>query len=178
MATLNIQASIYFKINPNNNLMQRAIRSGLRRTVKGLRQDTSRKLRERYTVQQRRMAGTLKISANGLTAKMESTGEPISLKFYKHSPRKRPKRRPANGVLAEVIRGQAHYLPGTFLTNSGGVLKRVGRSRLPVRGIGRASAPGALNSAPMSQFIMQRVNERLEKNISHEINAALHGFFT
>lgn len=177
MAILNITPSIHFKINPNNNLLERAIRSGLKRTVNGLKKDIGTKVKQRYTIASGAVTKTIKTRASGLTAELTSRGNVNPLERFKINPKKRLKRQPPGGVFAENVRGQGGYLRHAFIKGKG-VYERTTAKRFPIKKFYGPSAPGMMNSLPMSSFILKRVAERLDVNINHELNFYLGQLFS
>lgn len=155
--------------------IEKAVRSAIRRIFNGLKQDINRKVKERYTVKGGEVKSTIRTYVSGLSGYLESTGKPIGLEKFQIRPKKRPRRMPATGTFAQVVRGQGDYLRQAWIRN-GRVYERRTRKRFPIKRFYGPSEPGMLSSLPMSSFIESKINERLNKNLDHEIAAAVLGF--
>lgn len=156
--------------------VERAARSAVRRTLRGGRQDISRKIGQRYTIKVSAVTKTLRITSSGLSGEITSRGGRNPLEKFKTRPKRRPKRPPAGGVFAQVVKGQGGNLPHAFLQRSGGVYERVGKKRFPIRRIKGPSAPGMLGNAVVAPDIQAKLAERLGINFAHEANAFLAGY--
>jgi len=167
---IRVTPSINFNIKTDGNKLIRAVNSALRRTLRGVRKDIGGKVKERYTIAPGNVTKTVTVKAGNLRGEITSRGRVNPLERFKINPRRRLKRPPASGVFAENIRGQGGYLKHAFI-KGGGVFERTGRKRFPIKKIQGPSAPGILKSPPMSNFIMKKIEERIGKNLQHEINA-------
>ena len=163
--------------NVSHDKLIRAINSALRRTLKGARKDAANKTRERFTIANRAVTKTLKVKVWNLRGEMTSNGKNNPLEKFKLKPKRRLKKPPVSGVFSEPIRGQGHYWRKGFLSRAGKVLTRVGKSRYPIKGLVAHSAPEMLNFPPVSSFLIKKIEERLNINLAHELNAAVAGFF-
>ena len=164
---IKITATDNFK-TPRGNL-ERAVKSAIRRTFAGLKRDIGQKIKQRYTLASSNVTRTLQTRISGLSGTLTSTGAKIPVEKFRVKPRRRLKRQPAGGVFAENVRGQGGFIRRAFLQKSGGVYERTGRARFPIKRIKGPSAPSMLSSIPVSSFIEQKIEERLNKNLMHEI---------
>lgn len=148
--------------------LELATSRAIRRTLKGARQSASRKVASRYTIGSRAVMSTVSVQARGFEGEMKSRGSVIMLDRFRVRPKRRPRKMPAGGVRAEVVRGQGGQLRSAFLQRSGGVYERAGASRYPLRRIAGPSAPGMLSSPEVSRFIESRIEERFGVEFTHE----------
>lgn len=180
---------ISFEIQPPKNLdkiirvlslipggLERAANSAIRRTLKGGRQDAGRKIAQRYTSPASLITKTILTKINGLTGEMTSKGSRNPIERFKINPKSRPRKMPPGGVYAQIVRGQGGNIRRAFLQKNGGVYERVGTSRFPLRRFYSPAAPQMLSVPPVSSFIVQKMEQRLGKNLEHEMNAVLGGF--
>lgn len=180
---------ITFEVRPPRNLdkiiralslipggVERAGKSAVQRTLKGGRKDAGTKIKQRYTIPAGAVLSTIKTRLNGLHGEMGSNGSRNPMERFKINPKKRPRIMPPGGVHALIVRGQGGNIRRAFLQKNGGVYERVGRARYPLRRFYSPSAPGMLAVPPVSSFIVNKMEERLEKNLIHGMQAVLGGF--
>lgn len=156
--------------------MERAARNAVSRTLKGGRQDAIRRAGARYTAPQAIVRNSIRTRVSGLNGVMKSTGARNPLDKFKHRPTKRPKRMPAGGVYAQVVKGQGGYLQHAFLMKNNSVYERVGASRFPIKKLFAPSAPGMIAIPPVSKFVVQKMEERLAINLNHAAAAVISGW--
>ena len=167
---------------------EKAAKTAIRKTVRGARKDAVDKVKDRYTIKPAYVTRTLgfSFSAGGLTGSFKSSGRVNDLAYFKHSPRSVPKRRPPKGqyLYSQVVKGEGGTIAHAFLARmrSGhvGVFQRAGHGAsnapLPIDKLAGPSTPQMLGSPTVSAFIQKRMEERLTKNIEHEVNAFLMGY--
>lgn len=156
--------------------LDRAIRSAVRRTLRGAKKDAGSKVKQRYTINAGEVIRTIRLSQSGFSGSMTSSGPRNQLKKFNIRPRSRPRKMPPGGVFAQVVRGQGGTIRRAFLQRSGGVYERVGQSRFPIRQLKTVAAPQMLSNQHVGPFIEARMFERLGINLEHEIGAVLGGF--
>lgn len=177
------------KINPPPNLnevanrlagipgaMEKAAQNAISRTLKGGRQDASRKIAQRYTIKTQLVIDTIRTRVSGLHGEMKSRGSRNPLDRFYHRPTQRYDPPPAGGVYAQVVRGQGGQLKHAWLMRSGGIFERVGASRFPIKKLFSASAPGMLAIPPVSSSVVTKIEERLAINLEHAASAVIGGF--
>lgn len=150
-----------------------AIKSAVRRTLRGAKQEASRRVRARYVANTGEFVKTLRLRQSGYNGSMTSAGPRTPLKKFHVRPSRRPRKMPAGGVYATVVRGQGGAILHAFLQRSGGVFERVGRSRFPIRQLKSVSAPGAFGNPHVGPFIEANMYQRLQVNLDHELAYAL-----
>lgn len=154
--------------------LEQAAKRAVRRTLRGGRQDASRKIAQRYTIRAGVVIKTIKLSQSGLSGAMTSSGSVNPLRLFKLRPRSRPKRMPKGGVYVQNVKGQGGYIRQGFLSKSGTVLTRVGRSRYPIKPHAGPSSPGMLSK--VGPDIESKMFQRLQINLDHELAAVIGGF--
>ena len=167
---------------------EKAAKTAIRKTVRGAKQDAARKVKERYTIKPAYITRTIRFDfqAGGLAAAFRSKGRVNDLAYFKHRPQSVPKHRPPKGsyLFSQVIKGEGGTIEHAFLAKmkSGhiGVFQRAGHgaqnSSLPIEKLSGPSTPQMLESPTVSAFIQKRMEERLQSNIDHEVNAFLMGY--
>ena len=160
---------------------EKAEKTAIKKTVKGIRRFAAQKVREEYTIQGKYVTRTLSASFNGASGELRSKGGVNDFRYFKTNPKNRTKRKPRNGIFVQVRRGGGGgRLPHAFIAgmDSGhvGVFERVGRSRLPIKKMTGPSTPSMLASPNVSEKVAEKMEERLNVNVDHEINAFLNGF--
>lgn len=165
----------------------KATKTALKKTVRGARQEASKKVRERYTIKAKYITRTLSVSVEmgGFVASFKSKGRVNDLAYFKHKPGNPPKRRPKPGnyLHSEVVQGEGGPIRHAFLAGmqSGhvGVFRRTSGNRsLPIEKLSGPSTPQMLGSPSVAAFIQKRMMERLDVNVTHEVNAFLMGYRT
>lgn len=158
----------------------KAQKTAIKKTITGTRRYAAQKVKEDYFIQSKYVTRTLSARFEGNTGILRSKGGVNDLRFFKTRPRGITKRRPRNGIFAQVRRDSGGgYIKHAFIAgmNSGhvGVFERVGKSRLPIKKLTGPSTPSMLSNPKVTQAIAQRMQERLAINVEHEINAFLGG---
>ena len=157
------------RLSRSPNGLDRAIRSAVRRTLRGAKKDAGTKVKQRYTINAGEVIRTIKLRQSGYSGAMTSSGARNPLKKFNIRPRSRPRKMPPGGVFAQNVRGQGGMIRRAFLQRSGNVYERVGRPRFPIRHLKGPSAPGMLSSPPVSSFIVAHMAQRLAINLDHEL---------
>ena len=80
---------------------------------------------------------------------------------------------PPGGVRIENVKGQGGHVRRTFLTHAANVVERAGLARYPLRGHASPSAPGMLGSPAVGPYIENRMFERLQIDLNHELSFLL-----
>lgn len=159
---------------------ERAIRSAISRTLKGARQEASRKAAERYTAKASSISKTLKVRVTGTVGELTSKSYRMSLTSFKHKPQKRPSKATKGNpyFYSEVIRGQRKLHEHAFLSSVSGshAFERLGKPRYPIKMLYGPSAAEMLGKPPTSTYIMAKMEERAQVNVLHEVSALLGGF--
>ena len=167
---------------------QKAAKTALNKSVRGAKQDAVQKVKERYTIKPAYITRTLSFSMQmgSMMAVFKSRGRVNDLSYFKHTPASPPKRRPAPGnyLYSQVVNGEGGTIAHAFLAKmkSGhvGVFQREGHGAsnlsLPIEKLSGPSTPQMLGSKTVSDFIQQRMEQRLATNIDHEVNAFLMGY--
>lgn len=167
---------------------QKAAKTAIKKTMKGAQQAAIKKVRERYTIKPAYIKPTITTISgeNGMIAGFKSRGRVNDLSYFKHTPASVPKKRPEAGkyLFSQVIKGEGGTIAHAFLArmSSGhvGVFQRMGHGAsnesLPIEKMAGPSTPQMLGSPTVSDFVQQNMEERLDVNIDHEINAFLMGY--
>ena len=162
---------------------QKAARTALRKSINGAKVDAKNKVKERYTIKPTYVTRTIKAKIEGMSATMTSKGPVNDLSYFITKPKGVPKRRPAVGkyLYSQVVKGQGGTIAHAFLAQmkSGhtGVMRRIaGNSSLPIEKLAGPSTPQMIGHPNVSEYVEQRIQERLAVNIDHEVNAFLMGY--
>lgn len=157
--------------------LPRAIRSAVRRTLRGAKKDAGTKAAARYLIGAGEVTRTIRLSQSGYNGSMTSSGARNPLKKFKINPRSRPRKMPRSGVYAQVVRGQGGQIFHAFLQRSGSVVERVGKPRFPLRTLRTVAVPQMLSNQHVGPFIEAKMATRLGINLDHELAAAMGGLF-
>lgn len=149
--------------------LRQRLTGAVRRTLQDARQYGRDKVTQRYTARNAGNMGSQRLKASGLSGSLSIGGRRNQLKKFIISPRSRPKRMPAGGVYAQVVRGQGGQIRRAFLQRNGGVYERTGTSRFPIRQLKTISATG------MWKAVSSPVVARMSARLGLELNAALGG---
>lgn len=167
---------------------KKAAKTAIRKTVRGAKQDAVRKVKERYTIQPGDISRIMDIglSGDGLSGELRSKGRVNSLADFKHNPRSVPKNRWPTGkyLYAQVIKGEGGTIAHAFLARMAnghvGIFQRgdhgESNASLPIFKLNAPSVPQMLESATICGFLQKRMEERLQSNMDHEVNAFLMGY--
>lgn len=163
---------------------RRALSATLNKTIVGVRTDTVRVVVKEYLVRSGDVRSTLtirKATINRLDASMRSEGTAIRLIKFRTSPKSATSRRPAGGVRVQVKRsGGGGRISGAFIAvmrnASVGVFVRKGRSRLPIEQLYGPAIPSMIGGDDVWLALETMANQRLAKNLNHEIERILKGF--
>lgn len=158
----------------------KALASAINRAAEGARADAVTKTKEEYTITASRVRETISIrkaSTSNLSAAVTSRGRPRALSYYKIRPGKATKRRPADGVYAQVKRSGGGTIAKSFVAkmSSGhvGVFNRTGASRFPIVQRHGPSVAQMLESKSVSQAVEAGAARRIDDRLNHEINRLL-----
>ena len=176
ITTTGIEAAIA-ALSKSPSGLDRAIRSAVRRTLRGAKKDAGSKVKQRYTINAGEVIRTIRLSQSGYSGSMTSSGARNPLRKFNIRPRSRPRKMPPGGVFAQNVRGQGGMIHRAFLQRSGGVYERVGNPRFPIRQLKGPSAPGMLGNPVVGPFIEAKMYQRLGINLEHELSAAMGGLF-
>lgn len=158
----------------------KAFSSALNRTIQGVRTEAVKKVRETYDIKAGDVRQTIRLTKSTpatTQADMVSRGSNIPLIKFKTKPSKPPKKQP-RVLKASVKRSGGRPIPGAFVTKVGshiGVLKRIGRARLPIRELYGPSVPAMLDEDGVSEYIQEQAKTRLEERFAHEVNRLIGG---
>ena len=147
----------------------RAVGSAIRRTLRGGRKDAGTKIKERYTINAGHVTRTIRTQVAGFSGSMKSSGGRNPLSRFHLRPKSRPRIMPAGGVFVQNVRGQGGNLAHAFLQRNGEPYEREGRSRYPIKRITGPSAPGMMSSPPVSSYLLDKMQRRLQINLEHEL---------
>lgn len=170
---IEIRASSNFNPRFSHGGVKAKVTQGLRKTIRELKGDVGRKLRERYTIAAGKVTRQITVRAWGTYAEMRAPSKRFDLKEFRHRPRRRLKRQPPAGIFAEVVRGQGGYLKQAWTKYAGGIFERITKKRSPFKKLKGPSPAGMLSSMPMSSFIEQRLQRRIEKNFKGLLEAVI-----
>ena len=177
---------------------QKATRTALTKTMRGAQKEAIKKVTERYTIKQEKIlpcfSRILRVS-DGMTVGFRARGRVNDLAYFKHNPKSVPRRRPPKGkyLYSQVVKGEGGTIAHAFLARmkSGhvGVFHRTGEygrnkhrnkrgefDQEEIKTLNGPSTPQMLGSPSVAAFIQQRMEERLAKNMEHEVNAFLMGY--
>lgn len=149
--------------------LDRAIRSAVRRTLRGAKKDAGTKVKQRYTINAGEVIRTIKLRQSGYSGAMTSSGPRNMIRKFLIRPRSRPRKMPPGGVFAMNVIGQGGQIRRAFLMRSGNVFERVGRPRYPIKPITGPSAPGMLSNPVVGPWIEAKMYQRLGINLDHEL---------
>lgn len=161
---------------------RRAMTAALNKTITGVRTDTNREVRADYVIKQADVTKQLKArkaSRNSLVAELNGTYDPISLEKFKVTPKRTSGIRPAGGLKVSVKKGSSSRIEHAFMANLGGsarVATREGTSRLPIQKRFGPAVVQMLNNPDVDDRIQRLAQERLNKNMEHEIDRLMKGY--
>ena len=149
--------------------LARAIRSAVRRTLRGAKKDAGTKVKQRYTINAGEVIRTIKLKQSGYNGSMTSSGARNPLRKFNIRPKHRMNPQPKGGVFAMNVRGQGGQIRRAFLQRNGNVYERVGNPRFPIKQLKGPSAPGMLGNPVVGPFIEAKMYQRLGINLEHEL---------
>lgn len=165
---------------PTEKLAKTVMSRAISRAITAGRTQAGREAAKNYAIRQGRVSERARItkpSANAPAAELKFSGPSLNIADYRVSPAKPdPRKRP---VLRVMIAKDAGFrsVRGPFLAaaKSGKVLglKRTGKSRYPIRPVFGPSVPQVVGSEKVSEAVIERMTEILEKRLEHEINREL-----
>ena len=152
----------------------------LNKTLTGVKTDASAKIREELNATKKAVDATFKMQKaypGQMMAAIHSTGRPIPLLGFTGT------RQTKKGVSVLIKKGRPRkIIPGTFIATmkSGhkGVFwrEKVGNrlaSRLPISERFSSRVPDILENEPVMKDVLQKADDRLHKNLEHELNYEL-----
>ncbi len=158
----------------------KVLANSINRSAEGARTDAVTKAKEEYVITAGRVRETINIrkaSTSNLSAIVTSRGRPRALSYYKIRPGKVTKRRPPEGVYAQIKRSGGGPIAKSFVAKmaSGhiGVFNRSGSSRFPIVQRFGPSVAQMLESKSVSRYVEAGANRRLSDRLDHEINRLL-----
>ncbi|WP_425057622.1 hypothetical protein SCACP_21390 [Sporomusa carbonis] len=180
----------------------KAIANAINRAAEGGRTDAVKKTREVYTISPSRIRETMEIrkaQTSNLSAAVISRGQPRALSYFKIKPSKPTKRRPKDGVYAQVKYGAGGIIAKSFVAKMAnghiGVFNRSAVKymkdqgpRPKKRGAGNTkgrfaidqhygpSVPQMLGNQSVIKFVEEGAKRRLDERLDHEINRILRGY--
>ena len=157
------------KLSQSPTGLDRAIKSAVRRTLRGAKKDAGTKVKQRYTINAGEVIKTIRLQQSGYSGAMTSSGSRNQLRKFNIRPKSRPRKMPPGGVFAQNVRGQGGMIRRAFLQRSGGVFERVGTSRFPIKQLKGPSAPGMLSNPIVGPWIEAKMAERRGINLDHEL---------
>ncbi|HYE80873.1 MAG TPA: phage tail protein [Clostridia bacterium] len=160
----------------------KATAQAMNRTIDHIYTQTSREVRKDYAIKDKDIKSTLrkiKATAGRLGGGVVSTGRTLTLyQHFKVSPAN-----PAKGkryqVKVTVKKGRSELIktdPKPFISTVTGkkqVMKREGRSHLPVTILRSLSVPQMISNEKVMSSIQESGSKMLEKRIEHEISRRL-----
>ena len=141
------------------------------RTLKGAKKDAGTKVKQRYTIAAGKVTSSIKLKCSGLSGSMTSSGGRNKLPSFILRPKSRPKRPPAGGVYAQVVRGQGGQIPHAFIQKNGQPYERTTPRRFPIKRLTTVSNPGMLSNPHVAPFIVRKMEQRIGINVEHEVAA-------
>lgn len=163
--------------------LPKVLTNAINRAAEGARTDAVAQAKTEYTITAGRVRETIQInkaSTSNLSAMVISRGRPRALSYYKIRPGKVTKRRPAEGVFAQVKRSGGGTIAKSFVAKmaSGhiGVFNRTGSYRFPIVQRYGPSVAQMLESTSVSQYVEAGASRRLGERLDHEINRILRGY--
>ena len=155
------------------NGLKKAQSRAINRTLRVARAFEAKKIKEQYTIKPKDFKSTLAIKSSGTVGELLSKGKRSPLEKFKHSPKKVVRPQPAGGILAEVRRGQSFRGADAWVARMEKIYERIGKKRVPFRRLYGPSAPEMLNLPTVAQAIENRMKERFEVDLLHEVNFLL-----
>lgn len=161
----------------------KALAAALNKTMRGVKTDTVREVRDNYEVKYGTILKALKItrkaSKSDLVTIINGRYTPIPLMQFKVSPKRTQGIRPAGGLKITVKKGSSSSAAHAFVAALGGgtnVFTRAGSSRLPIKTRYGPAIVQMLDNPDVDDKIQRQAQERLNKNLAHEIDRISKGF--
>ncbi|GIO33121.1 hypothetical protein J2TS6_42620 [Paenibacillus albilobatus] len=158
----------------------RAVNAAINRAGQMVKTEATRQVRETYTVKAKSVNEQIQIrrsSPSTLSLRLSSKGGNLPLIRFKTSPSKPPAKQP-RVLKAEVKKGVRKPIKGAFVTQVGGhvgVLKRVGRARLPIKELYGPAVPVMLDNEEIRDKLEQVARRSLEDRLEHEMRRLTGG---
>ncbi|GEM_PF-1468040 len=159
----------------------RAMASALNRTLTGLKSDAAKEVRNSYIIQHKdvlRVLKTTKATKTKLVAELKGTYDKISLSKFRVTPKRTIGVRPKKGLKVTVKKNEGGRMQHGFIATVGGgvqVFTRKGKDRLPIKKHFGPAVVQMLASDEVDAKIQRQAQERLNKNMAHEIDRILQG---
>lgn len=165
---------------PTEKLAKTVMSRAISRAITAGRTQAGREAAKNYAIRQGRVSERARItkpSANAPVAELKFSGPSLNIADYRVSPSKPdPARRPVLRVMVSKTGGM-RPMRGPFLLNlrSGSIkaFKREGRARYPIRPVFGPSIPQLVGSEQVSEAVIDRMVEVMDKRLDHEINREL-----
>lgn len=166
---------------PTEKLAKTVLSRAINRAITAGRTQAGREVAKSYAMRQGRVSErarvTKKPSATDPAAVLQFAGPALNITDYRVSPGKPdPARRPVLRVMISKSGGM-RPMRGPFLINlrSGSIkaFKREGRARYPIRPVFGPSIPQLVGSERVSEAVIDRMVEVMDKRLDHEINREL-----
>lgn len=165
---------------PTEKLAKTVLSRAIHRAITAGRTQAGREVAKRYAMRQGRVSErarvTKKPSATDPAAVLQFAGPSLNITDYRVSPGKPdPARRPVLRVM--ISKGGMRPMRGPFLLNlrpgSVKAFKREGRARYPIRPVFGPSIPQLVGSEQVSEAVIDRMVEVMDKRLDHEVNRKL-----
>ena len=141
-------------------LLKMALRQGVKATMRASKKIVREGLNRRYVRPAIGMKG-LQTKTSGLSGTISSRNYRLGLEQFKHS-------RGSSGIFAQIVKGQGGTLRRAFIAKNA-IWERVGRPRLPIRRLKSLAPAQHISSPPVSNFILQKLEQRLTREIENAI---------
>ncbi len=161
---------------------EKAIGSAIRKSVNGAKSDAAKEVANRYHITQRDVRKTVSTRVSRFGAELLSKGNVTPLSKYrtrqKDAEGQRSYTRRKKYLYANVVKGEGGTVAHAFIARmrSGhmGVFQR--RSDGSLQELYGPSIPQAMTRKEVSSLIVSGIERRMDKNVSHEVNAFLMGY--
>lgn len=147
----------------------------LNKTLNGVKTDASAEIRKELNVKKETVDSTFRLqkaTASRLSASIESTGRPLPLSKFLGT------KQTKKGVSVKVKKDRSrkvipHAFMATMKSGHVGVFWRVGKERLPISQRFSSRVPDVFSNESVMNIVLKKANERLHKNINHELDYEL-----
>ena len=168
MATIRTRVTntpTFRRVNDTN--FAKTVQGVIRRSLGDAKRAATLKIKSRYTIPPSKVTRAIKITARGLSGKMSSQdSKPFNLAEFLHRPKSRMNPQPSGGVYSEVKRGRGEYLKTAWLKyKPGAIFRRTGKARTPFKTLKGPSAVQLLNSAHVTPYILQKLEQAATSNL-------------
>ena len=159
------------------NGVEKASMRAINRAVTAGKTAMSKQIRQRYTVSAAKVKGTVKMtkaSMSKLEGSVESSGKPVALTHFKHSPNRDTTGANRKQIRVSVLKGGNRPLLTGFQSSrlANNVFIRPGKGRKIKREFG-PSVPQMAENHGTAAAIQDRMQEVMEQRLDHEIQQIL-----